>query len=166
MDIFNGRFSGAIEGDFVVFLIGARINKLSRAFRFLPIARAMTRMQNELLANKSLGCMHIENWFGRNPLSLQYWQSFEHLETYSRNSNLEHLPAWAAFNKEVRDDGEIGIWHETYIIRNGEYEAIYGNMHRFGLAAAGTHGDLATGSTAALRSMQKTEDKALSLIHI
>ena len=83
MDLFNGRFSGKIEGDFVVFLIGARINKLSRAFRFVPVAQAMTRMQKELLADQSLGCLHIENWFGRNTLSLQYWRSFEHLEAYS-----------------------------------------------------------------------------------
>jgi len=160
MNLFNGRFSGKIEGDFVVFLIGARINKLSRAFRFVPIAQAMTRMQKELLADQSLGCLHIENWFGRNTLSLQYWRSFEHLEAYSRNSDLEHLPAWAAFNKEVRDDGQIGIWHETYMVRNGEYEAIYGNMHRFGLAGAGSHDKLETSSTAALRSKRKAEDTA------
>lgn len=160
MEIFNGRFSGSLEGDFVVFLIGARINRLSRAYRFLPVGRAMGKMQSELRAHPELGCLHIENWFGRTTLSLQYWRSFEHLEAYSRSADLAHLPAWAEFNKTVRDNGEIGIWHETYLVKAGEYEAIYGNMHRFGLGGAGTHEVLGKGSTAALRSQRKLEDQA------
>ena len=31
----------------------------------------------------------------------------------------------------------MGIWHETYRVRAGEYEAIYNNMPEFGLAKAG-----------------------------
>ena len=41
--------------------------------------------------------------------------------------------------------GDIGIWHETFRVRAGEYEAIYGNMPRFGLAAAGEHRGLGLG---------------------
>ena len=160
MQLFNGRYSGRIEGDFVLFLIGARINRLHKFYRFLPIGRAMGRMQDELRARPELGCLHIENWFGRNTLSVQYWRSFEHLEAYSRSTDLEHLPAWAAFNRTVRDDGDIGIWHETYLVRDGAFEAIYGNMHRFGIAAAGAHEKLGRGSTAALRSKRREKDKA------
>ncbi len=36
-------------------------------------------------------------------------------------------------------DGSVGIWHETYLINPGNYEAIYGNMPIFGLAAATNH---------------------------
>ena len=144
----------------MLFLIGARINRLWDAFKFLPVGRAMGRMQAELRANPDLGCLHIENWFGRTTLSVQYWRSFEALEAYSRNRDLEHLPAWAEFNRTIRDSGEIGIWHETYLVRAGEFEAIYGNMHRFGLAGAGTHEKLTPGSTAALRSRQRAEDQA------
>ena len=38
-----------------------------------------------------------------------------------------------------RDTGDVGIWHETYRVRAGEYEVVYGNMPLFGLAAAGRH---------------------------
>lgn len=160
MQTFNGRYSGTLDGDFVVFLIGARLNRLRALGTFLPIARAMGRMQAELMKDPSHGCLHIENWFGRNTMSVQYWRSFEHLETYSRRPDLEHLPAWADFNRRVRDNGDIGIWHETYLVPAGRYEAIYGNMQRFGLAAAGEHVKLGRHSTAALRSGEKQADNA------
>ena len=68
--------------------------------------------------------------------SVQYWQSFEHLERYAKDKSREHAPAWAAFNKAVGSNGDVGIWHETYRIRPGDYECVYNNMPPFGLAAA------------------------------
>ncbi len=41
-----------------------------------------------------------------------------------------------------------GIWHETYLVRAGEYEAIYGNMPPFGLGRAGRLVPLAEAKTA------------------
>ncbi len=41
-----------------------------------------------------------------------------------------------------------GIWHETYLVRAGEYEAIYGNMPPFGLGKAGRLVPLAEAKTA------------------
>lgn len=160
MQIFPGRYSGHLEGDFVLFLIGARINRLSKLLTFLPIARAMGRMQRELLSDPAHGCLHIDNWFGRTVLSVQYWRSFEALEAYSRSPDAEHLPAWADFNRTVRDNGDVGIWHETYLVKEGQFEAIYGNMTRFGLAVAGQHTKITPASTAALRSGRKKEDQA------
>ena len=52
---------------------------------------------------------------------------------------LPHLEPWRRFNRLVRDTGDVGIWHETYRVRAGEYEVVYGNMPLFGLAAAGRH---------------------------
>jgi hypothetical protein len=43
-----------IEGEFVVFLIGARINKPWTIHK-LPVALAMPRMLKELAANKDSG---------------------------------------------------------------------------------------------------------------
>ena len=42
-----------------------------------------------------------------------------------------------AFNKAIGTDGSVGIWHETYLVINGTYENIYGNMPPFGLGVAG-----------------------------
>lgn len=70
----EGRWSGEIDDDFVVFLIGMRINRPWRVDRWLPVARAMGPMQAELAQRPELGCLHTENWFGRTTLALQYWR--------------------------------------------------------------------------------------------
>jgi hypothetical protein len=67
---------------------------------------------------------------------LQYSRSFEELERYAKNRSAQHLPAWAAFNRAVGSGGDVGIWHETYRVRPGDYECIYNNMPLFGLAKA------------------------------
>jgi hypothetical protein len=36
----------------------------------------------------------------------------------------------------------VGVWHETFVVRDGTFEALYGNMPTFGLAAAGTPAEL------------------------
>ncbi len=134
-EIFAERMVPKIDGDFVVFLIGMRINKPWKIHKWLPVARAMPRMIRELYARPELGFLgHI----GGFSVIVQYWRSFEHLEAYARSRDHEHLPAWKAFNRSVgRSRGDVGIWHETYEVRAGEYEAIYSGMPRFGLGAIG-----------------------------
>ncbi len=136
-EIHEGRWSAEIDGEVVVFLIGMRVNKPWRVDKWLPVARAMAPMQAELAERPELGCLHTENWFGRTTLALQYWSDVASLEAYARGDL--HLPAWRRFNRAVRDSGDVGIWHETYRVPPGAYETIYGNMPRFGLAAAGRH---------------------------
>ena len=66
------------------------------------------------------------------------WRSFEHLESYARSKGSLHLPAWRDFNKAVGNSrGDVGIWHETYLVKAGMYESVYSGMPRFGLGAAG-----------------------------
>jgi hypothetical protein len=132
----NQRVAASIDGDFVVFLIGARVNKWWKPHKYIPVGRAMRRMIAELEAHPELGLLHVESWGGRTAIMVQYWRSFEHLHAYSRARESEHLPAWAEFNRAIGMNGDVGIWHETYMVRAGEYEAIYGNMPEFGLAKA------------------------------
>jgi Domain of unknown function (DUF4188) len=37
----------------------------------------------------------------------------------------------------VASNGDVGIWHETYLIRAGDYESVYNNMPAYGLGVAG-----------------------------
>jgi hypothetical protein len=67
---------------------------------------------------------------------VQYWRSFEALEEYAKDSNQAHLPAWANFNKLMKNNSDVGIWHETYTISPGSFECVYNNMPEFGLAKA------------------------------
>ena len=69
---------------------------------------------------------------------VQYWRSFEQLEAYARSRDANHWPAWVAFNKRVGSSrGDVGIWHETYLIKPGQYESIYSGMPPFGLGKVG-----------------------------
>jgi len=124
------------QTEFAVFLIGMRVNKPWKVHKWWPVARAMGRMLNELYAAPDLGLRHVESWFGRTSIMVQYWDSFDHLEAYAKARSAEHLPAWAAFNKAVGSNGDVGIWHETYVVKPGSYECVYNNMPRFGLSRA------------------------------
>jgi hypothetical protein len=126
-----------IEGDFVVFLIGMRINKLRKIHQWLPVSRAMPKMLAELAARPELGLLGHQFWFGgRNVLVVQYWRSLEQLMHYARDRDAAHLPAWRDFNRRTAKSDAVGIWHETYQVRAGQHESIYFNMPRFGLASA------------------------------
>ena len=67
---------------------------------------------------------------------VQYWRSFADLERFARDRDDPHLEPWRQFNRRVADNGDVGIWHETYRVRPGDIETIYGNMPAHGLAAA------------------------------
>jgi len=129
--------TASLDDDFVVFLIGVRINQPWKIHKWLPIGAAMPRMLRELYAQPELGLLHHEMWFSRTTIQMQYWRSMDHLLNYARNKEVEHLPAWAAFNRAIGTDGSVGIWHETYAISKGNYESIYVNMPPFGLGRAG-----------------------------
>jgi hypothetical protein len=133
-DIIAERMAARIEGDFVVFLIGARINKPWKVHKWLPVALAMPRMIKELeaLPAEQTGFLGYEGWgFG---MMVQYWRSFEHLERYARHPDQQHFPAWVDFyRKNAESNGDVGIWHETFVVRAGEYEAIYRGVPRIGL---------------------------------
>ncbi|HEV2889371.1 MAG TPA: DUF4188 domain-containing protein [Frankiaceae bacterium] len=139
MAIHPGRFSAEIEGDFVVLLIGMRFNKPWLVHRWLPVARAMTDMLRWLGKHPEAGLLGYHQYPGRTTLMVQYWRDFESLNRFARDGSMPHLGPWRKFNKAVRDSGDVGIYHETYQVRAGEYEAIYGNMPVFGLAAASAH---------------------------
>jgi hypothetical protein len=129
------RMAAEIEGDFVVFLIGMRINKPWKVHKWLPVFLAMPRMLKELEANPDSGLIGYSQ---AGLIAIQYWRSFEQLEAYARSTDGQHWPAWVAFNKRSgRSRGDVGIWHETYRIRSGEYEAVYSGMPAHGLGKAG-----------------------------
>jgi hypothetical protein len=131
------RMTSRIDGEFVVFLIGMRVNRWWRILQWLRVARAMPRMLRELQQNPQLGFLGAEQWFGRTTVLLSYWRSTNHLLAYAKSRNSEHLPAWRAFNRLVGTSGDVGVWHETYRVQPDAYETVYVNMMPFGLGRAG-----------------------------
>jgi hypothetical protein len=131
------RLAAEMDGSFVVFLIGMRFKRLWRVHKWLPTVLAMNRMLKELSTKPEMGLLSFENFYGRTTLVLQYWESKEKLLDYATNTLAEHIPAWKAYNQAGDTSDDFGIWHETYLISPGQYEAIYGNMPPFGLGRAG-----------------------------
>ncbi|MBK1660074.1 DUF4188 domain-containing protein [Paracraurococcus ruber] len=142
------RVCAEVEGEFVLFLIGARLNRPWKIHRWWPVLRAMPRMLAELAARPELGLLHHRLHGGlRSALVVQYWRSHALLQAYATARNRAHLPAWHAFNRAVGTNGDVGIWHETYLVGPGRFESVYVNMPPFGLGRAGALRD-AVGSRA------------------
>ena len=131
------RMTARMAAPFCVFLIGMRINRIWKIHQWLPVMAAMPRMLTELNRQPELGYMGGHLWLGRTTVALQYWKSFEALTRYARQPNLAHLPAWTRFRQNIGNSGDVGIWHETYLIAEGQYESIYHNMPPFGLGQVG-----------------------------
>lgn len=129
------RMAAQIDGDFVVFIIGMRVNKWWKPGKWLPVVLAMPRMLKELRARPDSGFLGaVQAGF----VVIQYWRSFEDLEAYARDQGGARWPAWTAFNRRMKGSrGDVGIWHETYMVRTGAFEAIYSGMPAHGLGAAG-----------------------------
>ncbi len=135
--IINDRVTASVGSDeFVVFLIGMRVNRPWLVHRWLPVTLAMGRMIRELSEAPEMGLKHVETWFARTTLMVQYWESFEALERYATDKAAKHVPAWGEFNRLIGSNGDVGIWHETYVVKPGSYECVYNNMPRFGLSRA------------------------------
>src|SRR5215210_6937676 len=129
------RMAAEMDGEFVVFLIGMRINKPWKVTTWLPAFLAMPRMLKELTADPASGFLGYQQSL---TVIVQYWRSFEQLEAYARDRDHAHWPAWVEFNKRVgRSRGDVGIWHETYRVAPGQYEAIYSGMPAYGLGKVG-----------------------------
>jgi len=133
----NQRMTVQIEGSFVVFLIGMRINRFWKFHKWIPVASAMPRMIKELYEKPESGFLGHQLIPGLPPVILQYWRSFEHLEAYAKDRNGQHYPAWKAFNTKIKSNGDVGIWHETYKVEEGAYECVYNNMPPYGLGKVG-----------------------------
>jgi hypothetical protein len=156
-----GRHAASLDGDFVVFIIGMHINRPLQIRRWWPAFAAMRPMVAELRADRSRGLLHAS--FGLiegGPVVLQYWSSFEDLEAYARSAEALHLPAWRRFNQRARGNLAVGVYHETYRVSAGRYEAIYVNMPPIGLGRAGGLAGIGSTSTAAVRLGDRPEDPA------
>lgn len=139
-----------IEGDFVVFLIGARFDKrhVVRSFMDLGGRRGMKHMLDYLVAHPEKGLLAYEMGI---PTIVQYWRSFEHLEAFAKSRDDPHADVWREYWRRVGRTGRTGIWHETFLVKAGQYEAVYGNMPPRGLGKAGRLHPPSESSTARAR---------------
>lgn len=134
--VIQDRMTVELDEEFVVLLIGMRVNKWWKIHRWLPIAIAMRRMINELIADPDSGLLGGQYQTVGNPICyVQYWRSYDALLAYSHASDKLHQKAWRGFYKKIGTGGDVGIWHEVFRVAPGQYESVYINMPPFGLGA-------------------------------
>ncbi|MBN9654227.1 DUF4188 domain-containing protein [Halobacillus sp. GSS1] len=156
--VFSGRYTAEADDEVIVFLIGMRVNKWLAIHKWLPVFLAMPPMVQELYTQKDHGFFSLENFFNlRTTLMIQYWRSEEELYAYARAP--KHLKAWRNFNRKVKDNPAVGIFHETYKVKDGDHEVIYGNMPLFGLAKAYKHVPVLPSTASAKQRLSKKEEE-------
>ncbi len=129
VQVVPGRFTARTDEPFVVFIIGLRVNRFFDLRKWLPTAMAMSPMLKELYQHPEKGFLDAQTFlYWRGIALVQYWRSFEDLECFAKDPDDPHMPAWQRFNQEARKSGSVGIFHETYLVELGAYEAIYANM--------------------------------------
>ena len=111
----QGRWTAQIDGDFVVFLIGARPSRLHllRSIKDLGGRRGMKYMLDHLVAHPEKGLLGYE--MGLKTI-VQYWRSFDHLEAFAKDTDDPHLEVWRSYWKRVGKSTRTGIWHETFLV--------------------------------------------------
>ncbi|MFF3908619.1 DUF4188 domain-containing protein [Streptomyces sp. NPDC001848] len=135
----EGRTTAASEDGVVVFHVGMRINSFAAVRSWWPVVRAMGPMLAELERDEGSGLLGYKSLLGgvRELYLVQYWESKEKLLAYAAAPDKNHRPAWAAFNRRLREGkGKVGFWHETYVVPASSHEAVYMNMPEFGLGRA------------------------------
>ena len=104
------RMAAELDGDFVVFLIGARLNKWWQLRDMMWFSKTMPKMLRELsdLPSEDTGFLGYQQ-LGML-INVQYWRSFDHLEAYARSKDREHFPEWIEFNRRYKKRrGDVGI---------------------------------------------------------
>ena len=140
--IIHPAYSARCDGDFVVFMIGIRPNGANPFTKtFTEVANAFRSMVAELEAEPKWGYMGGDVYVGANQrkstiMTVQYWRSYEALQKWTHTRMGIHVKTMMDYMKIDRFEGVNGIWHETYKVRDGEYEAIYAHMPPIGLALA------------------------------
>ena len=94
------RMMAEIDGDFVVFLIGARFNSFHLLKTVLDLGgrRGMKHMLDYLVAHPEKGLLGYQMGL---PTIVQYWRSFDHLEAFANDTGDPHVAAWRNYWRRV-----------------------------------------------------------------
>lgn len=160
-DLLDGRWTAQVDGDFVVFIIGAQVRNPLRAARALPLLGQMRKMLADLERKQGTPDA-VEGYLGHQlhglgPIGVivQYWRSFDDLERFARDPGDRHAKVWRAwFRAAQHKNRAVGIWHESFGVLAGRYEAVYENVTRIGLLRAGIPERIGQRSTARQRLRQ------------
>jgi hypothetical protein len=112
--IHPGRYTAEVDGDFVVFLIGMRLNRPWKLHHWWPVFAGMRHMLAELARHPERGLLGFSTGLlNGGPAVVQYWRSFEHIERCARDPGDLH-PAGVAL---VQPGGD-GLGRRRHLARD------------------------------------------------
>jgi hypothetical protein len=99
----------------------------------------MPKMIKELEAHPEYGFLGAtQGLWATGPSLVQYWRSFEDLERFARAPGERHAEVWRAWYRTGQhENSAAGIWHESFAVSAGRYEAVYQGTPVMGLLKAG-----------------------------
>ena len=96
-------------------------------------------MLRELAGRPEVGLLGASSyWAGRNLITVQYWRSRRAPRAASpATRRCCTSPPGRRSTGAGAANGDVGIWHETYLVLGGRTSSrLYGNMPEHGLGAA------------------------------
>ncbi|HEX4727387.1 MAG TPA: DUF4188 domain-containing protein [Jatrophihabitans sp.] len=134
-EVHHGRWTTDNAEEIVLFVVGIRANRLRAVRNWLPVLRSLRPMLDELTADPATGLLGHRSQFNgvRELIVFQYWQSVDQLMDFAHAPT--HRKVWQEFYRSASRSLDVGIWHETFVVPAGRYEAIYGNVPQVGLGA-------------------------------
>ena len=110
MDTFRGRHSARIEGEFVVLLIGMRINKPWKVHRWLPVFTAMAKMTLELSRDPESGFLGSRPGVRMSVHSLQHRKPRTGYAEVGRTQLLREIRHWWHIDNMYRFLESVKTW--------------------------------------------------------
>lgn len=134
--VLEGRLAAEIEGDFVIYINGFRLNKLRAFLKWFTAGRKIAKMFEALAEDPDSGFLGYQPALQglRGGGSIQYWRSLEALQRFAHDPDDMHVPAWKWVNENLAN-GEVGFWAEIYLIEDGNFETFYRDMPPKGLGS-------------------------------
>jgi hypothetical protein len=136
--------------DSVAELCLLRLGIQARGLRGLLVAarlkRAIDRSASEAIA-QGAGLLHSERFsHSRRHFGVfQYWRSYDELETWSHRP--PHSEWWREAVERMRTRGDLGVYHETFLVPRDRVESIYLDCTPAGLSVFGVAGEPRGAST-------------------
>jgi hypothetical protein len=130
---------GSVE-ELCLVRLGLVARKLS-AIRFVRwYGRNIDRSAREAIV-AGTGLLRSERFaFGWGHLGfLQYWSGFEALDDWSHRA--PHAEWWRAAAERMRTKGDVGVYHESFLVPRANVESIYLDCPPVGLASFGLTAD-------------------------
>jgi hypothetical protein len=127
-----------------------RLGLVTRKLRALPyvikMGRAIDRSSRGAI-EAGAGLLSSERFLAGwgHFVVFQYWASFEALESWSHRP--PHSDWWRGALDRMRTRGDLGIYHETFLVPKDSVESIYLNCPVVGLSSFGTKGEAVGPST-------------------